>query len=179
MTEKTDDAQKRRTFLVAATAGGCAIAIVVGAPALGFVGAPAAAAGGGGLRFVIAKLSELEVGVPKKFAIVGDEVDAWTRAPKRKLGTVWLHRTGEREVKAFTATCPHLGCAVDIVADEAGKPTGYNCPCHDSNFDLAGNRGEGPAPRGLDPLPVELEGEAIAVVFKRFRIGSESREEIG
>ena len=126
-----------------------------------------------------AKLRELEVGVPKKFAIVGDEVDAWTRAPKRKLGTVWLHRTGEREVKAFTATCPHLGCAVDVVSDAAGKPTGYNCACHDSNFDLAGNAGEGPSPRGLDPLPVEFEGDNIAVIFKRFRSGIASREEVG
>ena len=63
--------------------------------------------------------------------------------------------------------------------DPAGKPTGYNCGCHDSNFDLAGNRGEGPSPRGLDPLPVEFEGDSIAVIFKRFRIGRESREEVG
>ncbi len=174
-----DEQQKRRTFLAVATAGGCAIAAAVGAPALGFVAAPAAATGGTGARFVIAKLSELEVGVPKRFAIVGDEVDAWTRAPKRKLGSVWLHRTGEREVKAFTAACPHLGCAVDLVADPSGKPTGYNCACHDSNFDLAGNYGSGPAPRGLDPLAVELEGDAIAVTFKRFRAGSESRDEVG
>lgn len=174
-----DEGQKRRTFLAVATVGGCAIAAAVGAPALGFVAAPAAATGGGGARFVVAKLSELEIGVPKRVAIVGDEVDAWTRAPKRKLGSVWLHRTSEREVKAFTATCPHLGCAVDVVNDAAGKPIGYNCPCHDSNFDLGGNRGEGPSPRGLDPLQVELEGDAVAVMFKRFRLGTESREELG
>jgi len=174
-----DDAQKRRTFLAVATVGGCAIGAAVALPALGFVAAPAVAAGGAGARFVVAKLSELEVGVPKKFAIIGDDVDAWTRAPKRKLGTVWLERVGEREVKAFTATCPHLGCAVDVVTDPAGKPTGYNCACHDSNFDVAGNRTDGPAPRGLDPLAVEVDGDSIAVIFKRFRIGSESREEVG
>ncbi len=174
-----DEGQKRRTFLAVATVGGCVIGAAIGVPALGFVAAPAAASGGGGARFVVAKLDDLEIGVPKRVVIIGDEVDAWTRAPKRKLGSVWLHRTGEREVKAFTAACPHLGCAVDIVHDDAGKPTGYNCPCHDSNFDISGGHRDGPSPRGLDPLSVELEGDAVAVIFKRFRLGTESRQELG
>ncbi len=170
----------RRTFLAVAAAGGCVIAGAVGAPALGFVGAPAMAAGSGGLRFVVGKLDDLDVGVPKKFAIVGDQVDAWTRAPRRKLGSVWLERTADREVRALNVTCPHLGCAIDVVADGAGKPTGYNCPCHDSNFELSGKRGEGPSPRDMDPLPVEIAADGtLTVTFKRFRIGTESREEVG
>ena len=177
----SDDAEpKRRTFLAVAAAGGCVIGGAVALPALGFVGAAAASGAPTGLRFVVGKLEDLEVGVPKKFAIVGDEVDAWNRAPKRKLGSVWVERTGEREVRAFNVTCPHLGCAIDLVADDSGKSTGYNCPCHDSNWDIAGKRGEGPSPRDMDPLPVEIGGDgALTVTFKRFRIGTESREEVG
>lgn len=175
-----DTEPKRRTFLAVAATGGCVIAGAVGAPALGFVGAPATAAGPTGLRFAIGKLDDLEVGVPKKFAIIGDQVDAWTRAPKRKLGSVWVQRTSEKEVRAFTVTCPHLGCAIDLVADPAGKPTGYNCPCHDSSFDISGKRGEGPSPRDMDPVPVEVAADGtVTVTFKRFRIGVETREELG
>jgi menaquinol-cytochrome c reductase iron-sulfur subunit len=175
-----DTEPKRRTFLAVAATGGCVIAGAVAVPALGFVGAPAAAGAPTGLRFVIGKLDDLEVGVPKKFAIVGDQVDAWTRAPKRKLGSVWVQRTGEREVRAFNVTCPHLGCAIDVTSDGTGKTNGFNCPCHDSSFDINGKRGEGPSPRDMDPVPVEVSPDgAVTVTFKRFRIGTETREEMG
>jgi menaquinol-cytochrome c reductase iron-sulfur subunit len=176
-----DDAEpKRRTFLAVAAAGGCVIAGAVAVPALGFVGAPAAAAGPTGLRFAIGKLEDLEVGVPKKFAIIGDQVDAWTRAPKRKLGSVWVERLNEKEVRAFNVTCPHLGCAIDVVADPGGKATGFNCACHDSNFELTGKRGEGPSPRDMDPVPAEVGSDGtVTITFKRFRIGTEAREEVG
>lgn len=156
------------------------IAGAVGAPALGFVAAPATTAGAPGLRFVVGRLEDLEIGVPKKFAIVGDQVDAWTRAPKRKLGSVWVQRTSEREVRAFNVICPHLGCAIDRVADGAGRVTGFNCACHDSNWDINGKRQDGPSPRDMDPLPVEITADGqVAVTFKRFRIGTETREELG
>jgi len=177
---KQDEGGSRRRFLAVAATGGCAIAAAAGGPTLAAVGAPALAESGKGARFVVAKLEDLQVGVPKKVAIVGDQVDAWTRAPKRKLGSVWVHRKSEREVVAFNATCPHLGCGIDVTSDGNGKPSGYECPCHDSSFDLGGNRGAGPSPRGMDPLPVEVSADgSVAVVFKKFRLGVEAREETG
>jgi Rieske Fe-S protein len=170
---------KRRTFLAIAGGSGCAIAAVAVGPSLGMAGAPITAPKEQGARFVVGKLEDFPVGKPRKITIVGDEVDAWSRAPQRKLGSVFIERTSEKELRAFTAVCPHLGCLVDLVIDDAGKASAYNCPCHDSNFALDGSKsGEGPSLRGLDPLPVELtdKGE-VAVVFKRFRLGIESREE--
>jgi Rieske Fe-S protein len=170
---------KRRTFLAIAGVSGCAIAGAALLPSLGLASSPITEPAEQGARFVVGKLEDFPIGKPRKITIVGDEVDAWNRAPQRKLGSVFIERTGDRELRAFTAVCPHLGCLVDMVLDEGGKAKAYNCPCHDSNFALDGNKsGEGPSLRGLDPLPVELtpSGE-VAVVFKRFRLGIEAREE--
>lgn len=174
------DGGRRRRALLAIVAGGGAIAVAAGAPTIAAVIAPARSAGRGGVRYAVGKLDDLEIGVPKKVAIVGDEVDGWTRAPKRKLGAVWLHRRGERDVEAFSATCPHLGCAIDAALDAAGNARGYECPCHDSSFGLDGARGSGPSPRGMDPLPVEIAADGVvSVTFKRFRIGTRDRQELG
>ena len=175
-----DDATPgRRGFMVVAAAGTCAIAATVGIPAALFVAAPLSAAGTAGKRYVVAKLDELEIGVPKKVAIVGDEIDAWTRAKDRRLGAVWLLRSGPKEVRALSVVCPHLGCGVELTV-EAGKPKGFACPCHDSAFDLNGQRVAGPSPRAMDPLPVEITPQSeIAVTFQRFRTGVDKAEEIG
>ncbi|MBI2391114.1 MAG: Rieske (2Fe-2S) protein [Deltaproteobacteria bacterium] len=171
---------QRRRALLAIAAGGCAVAAAAGAPTIIAVVAPARSAGGDGARYVVGKLDDLAIGVPRKVAIIGDEIDGWTRAPKRKLGAVWLHRRGERDVQAFSVTCPHLGCAIDVAIDGAGKASGYECPCHDSSFGLDGARGSGPSPRGMDPLPVDIAPDgAVSVIFKRFRIGTREREELG
>jgi menaquinol-cytochrome c reductase iron-sulfur subunit len=169
-------AESRRTFVVLAAAGTCAIAATIGIPAALFVAAPLSTASEGSKRRVVAKLAALAIGVPTKVTIVGDEVDAWTRAEHRRLGAVWLLRTAEREVRALSVICPHLGCSVELA--DGGK--GFACPCHDSAFDLGGTRTSGPSPRAMDALPVEVtESGDVAVVFKRFRIGVADREEVG
>lgn len=117
-------------------------------------------------------------GVPRQFAITADIVDAWTRAPAQRIGSVFLSRgtsADEPQIMAFTAACPHLGCAVDY--DAAASE--YKCPCHASAFAQDGKRLLGPSLRGLDPLPVKLvdnDGQQeIWVAFERFRPGIAER----
>ena len=55
---------------------------------------------------------------------------------------VCIVRDGSR-VAAISTTCTHLGC---IVAPSA---TGFQCPCHGSQFDADGNVTGGPAPKPL------------------------------
>jgi Rieske Fe-S protein len=175
-TSSTDAEPNRRAFVVVCAAGTCAIAATVGVPAALFVGAPLGEKASEGKKFAVAKLGELEIGVPKKLVLVGDEVDAWTRATGRKLGAVWLMRTSDREVRALSTICPHLGCGVDLTAD--GKQ--FLCPCHTSAFSLDGERIAGPSPRSMDPLPVEIgKDDVVSVTFQRFRIGTSDRQEIG
>src|SRR5262249_38716444 len=85
----------------------------------------------------LARLSQLTVGVPRAFPIIAERRDAWVKYPREPVGLVWLVRQAEGNkdsVLAFTAECPHLGCAVNLSAD--GKS--FLCPCHTSNFDFHG-----------------------------------------
>lgn len=112
-------------------------------------------------------------GIPREFAVVADMVDAWTHAVAQKIGAVFLIRTSKApdEVTAFTATCPHLGCAVEF--DAAKKE--FECPCHKSGFAIDGQKLFGPSRRGLDSLPVKVVEKAgtkeILVKFERFKGG--------
>jgi Rieske Fe-S protein len=54
----------------------------------------------------------------------------------------WLFHDSEG-FYAISATCPHLGCTV------AFKGEGFNCPCHDSQFDARGHVTQGPAIKSL------------------------------
>jgi menaquinol-cytochrome c reductase iron-sulfur subunit len=121
-------------------------------------------------------------GVPHEFVVTADVADAWTRSPGQRIGSLFLTRAtadGEPRVIAFTATCPHLGCAVEFDAAD-GR---FECPCHESAFAKNGEKLFGPSLRGLDPLEVKLVGDAGAmevwVEFQQFRAGIEERTPIG
>jgi Rieske Fe-S protein len=140
-------------------------------------------ADGGGDGFVrVCPLDSVPAdGTPHAFVVIADVVDAWTRALNQRIGEVFLTRSdvdGQPKVTAFTATCPHLGCAVEFDAAEDR----YECPCHESGFAKDGKKLFGPSLRGLDPLEVDIRGEAgsqeVWVRYERFRAGIAEREAI-
>lgn len=101
--------------------------------------------------------------------------DAWSLAEGVALGAAWLVRDEDTgEIRAFSASCPHLGCAIDF-DPESGL---FRCPCHQSGFALDGRRLSGPAKRGLDPLPVSVEDGRVRVAYKRFRTDVAERIEL-
>ena len=53
---------------------------------------------------------------------------------------------------ALSQKCPHLGCRIPF-CDSSGR---FECPCHGSKYDLAGEWIEGPAPRGMDRYDLKL-----------------------
>jgi Rieske Fe-S protein len=116
-------------------------------------------------------LGTLKVGEPRSFAVIEEKQDAWVKYPPEPVGSVWLVRQPEGlkpEVVAFTAECPHLGCAVNLSADRKS----FLCPCHTSNFDFRGRPLNSVPPRGMDTLEVELSGgddPEVRVRFQRFR----------
>ncbi|MEI6861943.1 MAG: Rieske (2Fe-2S) protein [Verrucomicrobiota bacterium] len=166
----------RRSFLAQAGAFviGGALALAAPLAGLGVLLDPLRRqpAGGGAVR--VAPLTALpEDGVPRKFDIVATRVDAWNRTPNARIGAVYLQRTKDRPVRAFSVVCPHAGGFVDFHAEK----NCYLCPIHNSTFALDGTLldPKSPAPRGLDELEAEVRGEEIWVVFKNFRPGVKER----
>ncbi|HEY2514371.1 MAG TPA: Rieske (2Fe-2S) protein [Polyangiaceae bacterium] len=160
----------KRLVVLGTAALGCAVA----APAAVFLAAPVKRGGGGAVQWVnTVRLEALREGEPRKVSIIADQRDAWTVARDVDLGAVWLVRTGDK-VQAWSAVCPHLGCAIAFV-----PASGFACPCHDSSFGSDGSKESGPSPRGMDPLEVKVEEGVVEVGFQRFRIGTPAREAIG
>jgi nitrite reductase/ring-hydroxylating ferredoxin subunit len=185
------DAPPRRSFFVrfAATVLGAIAVVFPFAAGLGMLldplrrGRANGTASNGDKKFTpICPLDDLPAdGVPRRFAVVTDIVDAWTRRSRQPIGAVYMSRTGDEEspkVIAFTTTCPHLGCAVEYDAAEKR----FECPCHESGFATDGTQLFGPSRRGLDPLEVKLEprGDQLTVwvAYQRFRTGIANREPI-
>ena len=65
----------------------------------------------------------------------------------------------EGEVVALSETCTHLGCRVPWCAT-SGQ---FECPCHGSVFNRAGDFIAGPAPRGMDRYPVDVVDGIIEI----------------
>ena len=126
-------------------------------------------AAGGFVR--ITRLEALpEDGTPRKFQVLAERVDAWTRYPVAPVGAVFLRRAGPKVVQAFNVICPHAGCHVDFLGDRKV----FFCPCHNSSFAVDGAVGDprSPSPRGLDELDVELRQESeVWVKFQNFQAG--------
>jgi len=66
---------------------------------------------------------------------------------------------GQGHYFAISQKCPHLGCRVPF-CESSGR---FECPCHGSVFDLAGEWISGPSPRGMDQHPLTLEDGVLVV----------------
>jgi rieske iron-sulfur protein len=66
------------------------------------------------------------------------------------------------EIVAFTAICPHAGCAV---SDWVAQTSHLHCPCHGSEYDPAKNGivVAGPSPFPLPSLPVKVVEGLVTV----------------
>jgi len=128
----------------------------------------------GGGMVLVTKLSAVpESGLPKKFTIHTDRVDAWTTYSDTPVGAVYLRRTSDG-VSALNVVCPHAGCFVGLAPDKSA----FACPCHKSSFDLEGavNDPSSPAPRNMDALTAEIRnGDEIWVHFQNFLPGREHK----
>lgn len=114
-------------------------------------------------------------GVPRQFAVVADQQDAWTMFPAQRIGSVFLRRTAEDQpVECFTSICPHAGCSVGY----SSETNTYTCPCHNSQFALDGEPiAPTPSPRGMDPLDVEqAENGDIKVKYVSYYPGKHERK---
>jgi len=64
------------------------------------------------------------------------------------------------ETRALSWKCPHLGCKVSF-CDSSGQ---FECPCHGSIFNRAGDLLSGPSPRGMDEHPTEVGDDGLLYI---------------
>ena len=72
--------------------------------------------------------------------------------------------------------CPHLGCTVPWKAGfkyDLGEGEGqgwFRCPCHGSTYTKAGVRVFGPAPRSMDTMAIDIDGNGNITVQTGSRV---------
>ncbi len=60
---------------------------------------------------------------------------------------------------ALYQKCPHLGCRVPFCQQSKW----FECPCHGSKYNEAGEYELGPAPRGMDRFKIIVDGDVVKV----------------
>jgi Rieske Fe-S protein len=153
------------------------VALVVAIPGVAYLLDPLRRKSRQGEFQKITRLEQLAEGIPQSFPIIDERRDAWVKYPREPVGSIWLIRQkadAKEPVIAFTAECPHLGCAVNLSADGAS----FLCPCHTSSFDFTGKPLNQVPPRSMDRLEVKIssdEDPEVQVKFQRFRTQSEEK----
>ena len=109
-------------------------------------------------------------GVPRKFTVIADHVDAWNKFSHVPVGAVYVRRTGDKTVEALNVVCPHAGGFVDYTPSQ----NCFICPLHNSKFGLDGKISDprSPSARAMDSLEVEIRnGHEVWVKFQNFEAG--------
>lgn len=171
------DAANRRGFIVRLSAiliGGFVTLFPFAAGLLVFADPWRREASGARLVKVAALEDVPDDGVPRRFSVSENQIDAWNYYPNQPVGAVYLRRTkGQAVPEALQATCPHAGCMVDY---SPGAHI-FKCPCHNSSFQLDGQIIQpSPAPRRMDSLVckvIDSKGtKEVWVEFQNFYTGS-------
>jgi len=176
--------EERRSFLRWAIYGLSAIfSAILGIPAVAYLAdARNRAAPRRGYRKVEGvNLNELRAQPPDRpvQGVIRDvRRDAWTLS-EDIVGRVWVIRTPANDIQAFTASCPHLGCSINLDPPASnGQAPGYTCPCHGGKFHIDGtldvSAPQNPAPRGMDLLESRVDStdpNVLQVVYQNFYQG--------
>jgi Rieske Fe-S protein len=115
-------------------------------------------------------LSEIPENTPSRFNLSITETTGWLTNNSQE--AVWVLKQGDN-LTVFSAICPHAGCPIGL---ETG---GFFCGCHGSRWTTNGDRIAGPAPRGLDKLPIRLRDNVLEVRYQKFKTGTATQEPLG
>lgn len=177
--EARDDEATRRRFLQQVACfglGGCALLGPVVAGAV-VVAHPLIEKQATGLMVRLAGVDDLPVdGAPQLYQVLAEPTEAWLKFSRRAIGSVFLVRTGESEVRAFNAACPHVSGPITW-RDESKE---FYCPLHSSRFSSDGARlgANSPSPRDLDALDVELRDREVWVRFQNFTPNTAAKQPV-
>jgi Rieske Fe-S protein len=91
--------------------------------------------------------------------------------------TIWTNKKDVPYI-AFSGKCPHLGCGFKWRKHKVLGQV-FLCPCHLSIYDAAGKVLDGPAPRPLDPLPIQVSASGeVQIIDMEFKAGTKSQTRI-
>jgi len=103
------------------------------------------------------------VTAPVQRLVLIEQLDGWRRTVSQK--PVYVARDSAGQLTVLSAVCTHLGCTVPWIE----KQDKFICPCHQAIFDPTGRLLGGPAPRGMDALPMKIEQGVVKVQYQFFR----------
>ncbi len=84
---------------------------------------------------------------------------------------VWVNKPNFPYI-AYSGKCPHLGCGYKWRKIRKLPEPIFLCPCHLSFYDAAGKVLDGPAPRPLDVLPIQVNSAGeIKVIDVEYKAG--------
>jgi len=90
---------------------------------------------------------------------------------------VWTNKK-DMPYLAFSGKCPHLGCAYKWRKHKVLGQV-FLCPCHLSIYDASGLVLDGPAPRPLDLLPIQVSASGeVQIIDMEFKAGTKSQTRI-
>ncbi|MEZ5340054.1 MAG: ubiquinol-cytochrome c reductase iron-sulfur subunit [Acidimicrobiales bacterium] len=82
-----------------------------------------------------------------------------TARSSRSLRRSYLTKIND-EIVAISEKCTHLGCRVPYCESS----NQFECPCHGSVFNRAGDYRAGPAPRGMDRYATEIGEDGLLYI---------------
>jgi cytochrome b6-f complex iron-sulfur subunit len=156
----------RRQFLNRATWTFMGLSVAgFGAAVLGFLWP--VPKGGFGSKIQVGKVSDLLSQISQQggflyFAQGRLWMTAYPQAAIQKAQKVYSQpvlNSLEAGITVVYQTCPHLGCRVPSCATSQW----FECPCHGSQYNQAGEKRGGPAPRGMDRFSTEVTGGVLNV----------------
>jgi Rieske Fe-S protein len=84
---------------------------------------------------------------------------------------IWVNKSNSPYI-AYSGKCPHLGCGYKWRKTKNFPDGVFLCPCHLSIYDEAGKVIDGPAPRPLDVLPMQVDaGGEIKIIDVEYKAG--------
>lgn len=168
------ETRTRRSFLGTLTAAiSGVVGVLMAIPLIRFATWPMFHGGGGADWFALGPADKFTGGEPVRAEVEVRKVDGWRSTVTKQ--TVWVTHDGAGQLRVLSAICTHLGCVVPWKGDLKQ----FACPCHRAFYAPDGARISGPQPRGLDPLPIKVEGGTLYVKYQYFRQLTPKREVIG
>jgi len=84
---------------------------------------------------------------------------------------VWVNKANKPYI-GYSGKCPHLGCAYKWRRTKNFPDGVFLCPCHLSFYDASGKVLDGPAPRPLDVLPMDVNGAGeVKIIDVEYKAG--------